>query len=175
LFQRFGFEDPVSEEAQFISRLVVEADPNITWARFQSIVRHHQARRILQGRHTLFIVPKALHVHLWVQFWNEYGLGFNFQKFMERLPAGLKHWFLRLFIYAHASPVAQAAVKKILASSTGPFAERAFLESEAYRLVGAVRVSAARDAKAKAGCAVHPGHHFRAVVLGLPQFRFCCI
>ena len=130
LFQRFGFEDPVSEEAQFISRLVVEADPNITWARFQSIVRHHQARRILQGRHTLFIVPKALHIYLWVQFWNEYGLGFSFQKFMERLPAGLKHWFLRLFIYAHASSVAQAAVKKILAPSTGPFAERAFLESE---------------------------------------------
>jgi hypothetical protein len=130
LFQRFGFEDPVSEEAQFISRLVVEADPNITWAKFQSIVRHHQARRILQGRHTLFIVPKALHVHLWVQFWNEYGLGFNFQKYMERLPDGLKHWFLRLFIYAHASPVAQAVVKKILTPSTGPFAERAFLESE---------------------------------------------
>jgi hypothetical protein len=170
LFQRFGFEDPVSEEAQFISRLVVEADPNITWARFQSIVRHHQARRILQGRHTLFIVPKALHVHLWVQFWNEYGLGFNFQKFMERLPAGLKHWFLRLFIYAHASPVAQAAVKKILASSTGPFAERAFLESEAYRLVGAVRVSAARDAKAKAGCAVHPGHHFVLLYLAFRNF-----
>src|SRR5579859_1628448 len=130
LFQRFGFEDPVSEEAKFISSVVAEADPNITWAKFQSIVRHHLGRRILQGRHTLFIVPKALHVHLWVEFWNQYGIGFDFQKFINRLPEGLKHWFLRLFIYAHASPVAQGVVKKILALPSGPYAERAFLTSE---------------------------------------------
>ena len=130
LFQRFGFEHPVSEEAQFLSAWIREAEPNITWARFQSIVQHHRNRRVLQGRHTLFIVPKALHVHLWVQYWNQHGRGFNFRKFMERLPEGLKHWFLQLFIYAHASPVAQTVVKGILDPSLGPFAERAFLQSE---------------------------------------------
>jgi hypothetical protein len=130
LFQRFGFEDPVSEEAQFLSAWIREADPNITWARFQSIVQHHRDRRVLQGRHTLFIVPKALHVHLWVQFWNQYGRGFNFKRFMERLPKGLKSWFLRLFIYAHASPVAQKVVKEILDPASGPFADRAFLKSD---------------------------------------------
>jgi hypothetical protein len=130
LFQRFGFEEPVSEEGRFISKLVQEADPSITWQKFQSIVRHHKGRRILQGRHTLFLVPKALHVHLWVDFWNEHGLGFDFQDILSRLPDGLKHWFLRLFIYAHASPVAQAVVKKILALPTGPFADREFLTSQ---------------------------------------------
>lgn len=129
LFQRFGFEDPVSEEGRFISRLIAEADPSITWARFQSIIRHHQGRRILQGRHTLFLVPKALHVHLWVDFWNKHGIGFDFQDFMGRLPEGLTHWFLQLFIYAHASPVAQGVVKKIL-TPAGPFADRGFLTSK---------------------------------------------
>jgi hypothetical protein len=130
LFQRFGFEDPVSEEAQFLSAWIREADPNLTWVRFQGIVQHHRDRRVLQGRHTLFIVPKALHVHLWVQFWNQHGRGFNFKEFMGRLPEGLKGWFLRLFIYAHASPVAQKVVKAILDPASGPFADQTFLRSE---------------------------------------------
>ncbi len=130
LFQRFGFEHPVSEEAQFLSAWLREAEPNITWARFQSIVQHYRDRRVLQGRHTLFIVPKALHVHLWVQYWDQHGRGFNFKKFMERLPDGLKNWFLRLFIYAHASSVAKTVVKGILEPASGPFAERSFLQSE---------------------------------------------
>lgn len=130
LFQRFGFDEPVSDESRFISKLVQEADPNITWPKFQSIIRFHKGRRILQGRHTLFLVPKALHVHLWVDFWNKHGVGFDFQEILSRLPDGLKHWFLRLFIYAHASPVAQAVVKKILALPDGPFANRDFLTSQ---------------------------------------------
>jgi hypothetical protein len=130
VFQRFGFEHPVSEEAQFLSAWIREADPNITWARFQSIVQHHRARRVLQGRHTLFIVPKALQVYLWIQFWNLHGRAFNFKQFMERLPHGLKSWFLRLFIYAHASPVAQTVVEGILNPASGPFSDRAFLKSE---------------------------------------------
>jgi hypothetical protein len=129
LFQRFGFEEPVSEEARFIAQMIAAADPNITWSRFQSIVRHHQGRRVLQGRHTLFIVPKALHVHLWLGFWQHYGVGFDFQDFISRLPDGLKHWFLRLFIYAHATPVAQSVVKKILSFPSGPFANKDFLVS----------------------------------------------
>lgn len=130
LFQRFGFEEPVSEEAQFISSEVRLADPNITWARFQEIVKHYKDRRILQGRHTLFIVPKALQVYLWVQFWDTHGRGFNFPEYMARMPEGLKHWFLRLFIYAHASPVAQSVVKRILNPTTGAFANGAFVRSD---------------------------------------------
>jgi len=129
LFHRFGFESPVSEEGEFICNLVKEADHAITWAKFQEIVQHYRDKRILQGSHTLFIVPKALHIHLWVDFWKNYGHGFSFQAFMERIPPGMKRWFLKLFIYAHGASPAQTVVKEIL-SPTGPFSDRNFLVSE---------------------------------------------
>lgn len=129
LFQRFGFESPVDDEARFISALVKEADPSITWARFQSIVRHHRGRRILQGKRTLFIVPKALHVYLWIGYWEHYGRGFNFQTFFSQVPSQLRKWFLELFIYAHATPVASQIVEEIL-SVKGPFSDHEFLESD---------------------------------------------
>ena len=129
LFQRFGFESPVSEEGEFICSLVKEADQAITWAKFQEVVQHYRDKRILQGSHTLFIVPKLLHVYLWVDFWNNYGRGFQFQTFMEQIPPGMKRWFLQLFIYAHETPQARDVVKRIL-STTGPFSSQDFLVSE---------------------------------------------
>ena len=59
LFERFGFEHPVEDEARFICQLVQETDIQITWPRFQSIVQELKQQRILQGKTTLFIVPKA--------------------------------------------------------------------------------------------------------------------
>jgi len=129
LFHRFGFESPVSEEGEFICSLVKEADQTMTWEKFQEIVQHYRDKRILQGSHTLFIVPKALHVYLWVDFWKNYGRGFPFQAFMERIPPGMKRWFLQLFIYAHGASPAQTVVKDIL-STTGPFSDHDFLVSE---------------------------------------------
>lgn len=130
LFTRFGYEDPVSSEAKFISALVQIVDPSITWARFQEIVERLRNRRILQGKRTIFIVPKALHIYLWISYWNSYGRGFDFQTFFDSVPTQLRHWFLQLFIYGHASPVAQDIVTNIL-SPTGPFSSRDFIESEA--------------------------------------------
>ena len=129
LFHRFGFESPVSEEGEFICSLVKEADLTMTWGRFQEIVQHYRDKRILQGSHTLFIVPKALHVYLWVDFWKNYGREFPFQAFMERIPPGMKRWFLQLFIYAHGALPAQDKVKDVL-STTGPFSDHDFLLSE---------------------------------------------
>lgn len=129
LFHRFGFESPVSHEGEFISCLVKEIDPSMTWGRFQEIVKHYRDKRILQGSHTLFIVPKALHVYLWEDFWKNYGHGFQFQAFMERIPPSMKRWFLQLFIYAHGTPPAQNVVKNIL-STTDPFSGHNFLVSE---------------------------------------------
>ena len=129
IFQRFGFESPVSDEGEFICDLVKEADQTMTWRGFQEIVQHYRSKRILQGSHTLFIVPKALHVYLWVDFWKNYGRGFPFQAFMERIPTRMKRWFLQLFIYAHGASPAQTVVKDIL-SPTGPFSDHDFLLSE---------------------------------------------
>ena len=129
LFQRFGFESPVSGEGRFICDFIKETDSTVTWGRFQEIVQYYRDKRILQGSHTLFIVPKALHVYLWVDFWDKHGRGFDFQKFMGQVPNGMKRWFLQLFIYAHGTPQAHAVVKNIL-STTGPFSNHNFLLSE---------------------------------------------
>ncbi len=129
LFQRFGFESPVSDEGKFICDFIKETDPTMTWGKFQEIVQHYRDKRILQGSHTLFIVPKALHVHLWVDFWKSHGRGFEFQAFMERIPPGMKRWFLQLFVYAHGARPAQDVVNNIL-STTGPFSDHNFLVSE---------------------------------------------
>ena len=129
LFQRFGFDAPVHEEAQFIADLAQQVDPLITWGRFQSIVQYYRKKRILQGRHTLFIVPKLLHVHLWVQYWVNHGGGFPFQRFLERVPESMRLWFLQLFIYTQEVKQAQFVVKDIL-SPTGPFSDPSFLKSD---------------------------------------------
>lgn len=129
LFHRFGFEPPVGDEAKFISTLVEQADTTITWSRFQQIVQHYREKRILQGRHTLFIVPKMLHVYLWVQFWKNHGRGIQFQSFLEQVPESMRRWFLQLFIYAEEAKEAQSVVKQIL-SPSGPFSDQGFLKSE---------------------------------------------
>ena len=129
LFHRFGFEPPVSDEAKFISGLVEQVDPTITWGQFQQIVQHYREKRILQGRHTLFIVPKMLHVHLWAQFWKNYDREFQFQTFLEQVPDSMRRWFLQLFIYAEEAQEAQIVVKQIL-SPAGPFSDLSFLKSD---------------------------------------------
>lgn len=130
LFQKFGYEVPVSKEAEFICDFIAtRAGSAISWARFQEIIQYYRSRRILQGRHTLFIVPKALHVYLWVDFWNKHGRGFSFTDFFQNVPPGMRKWFLQLFPYAHASGPAQNVVKQIL-SRNGPFSDLAFLRSE---------------------------------------------
>lgn len=100
LFSRFGYEDPVSEEAKYIAQLIYKVDPTIGWARFQEIVQKLRGRRVLQGNRTLFFVPKALHIYLWKQFWTRYGRGFNFLSTFETMPQSLHAWFLSKFRFA---------------------------------------------------------------------------
>lgn len=135
LFSKFGFESPVSAEGEAIARLVQKANPNITYQRFQSVVQHFRERRILQGRHTLFLVPRALHLHFWLEYWKQYGRGFDFQAFLSELPQSMWDWFLRLFTIAHEPPAAREVVKQILAID-GPFSQDSFLASDtAPRLI----------------------------------------
>ena len=129
LFQKFGFEVPVSEEGRFIAGLVQAVDPSITWGKFQTIVQYFRERRILQGNHTLFLVPKALHIYLWRDFWDSYGRGFDFPSFLESLPSSMRDWFFSLFIYADEPPAARDVVKSVLGHE-GPFEDVNFLNSE---------------------------------------------
>ena len=100
LFSRFGYEDPVGDEAMYISEQIRKGDPTIGWARFQEIVQSLRARRVLQGSRTLFFVPKALHIYLWKQFWERYGRGFDFTQTFKAMPESLHAWFMNMFKFA---------------------------------------------------------------------------
>lgn len=127
LFSRFGFEDPVSNEAAYIVQLIHKVDPTIGWARFQEIVQSLRARRVLQGSRTLFFVPKALHIYLWKQFWARYGRGFDFVATFESMPPSLHAWFLSKFRFAGGKDTA-FVVEEIL-KPDGVFSNRDMLIS----------------------------------------------
>jgi hypothetical protein len=127
LFSRFGFEDPVSDEATYIAQLIHKVDPTIGWARFQEIVQSLRARRVLQGSRTLFFVPKALHIFLWKQFWTRYGRGFDFVATFESMPPSLHAWFLNKFRFAGGKDTA-FVVDEIL-KPDGVFSSRDMLTS----------------------------------------------
>lgn len=149
LFQRFGFEQPVTDEAQFIAETVSNVDPVITWGKLQSTVEQLRERRIIQGKTTLFLVPKALHTNLWLDYWKHYGRGFDFKSFFGSLSKGLMGWFTRMFIYAHANPLAQQVVKDTLAPG-GPYDDEDFTVSKLG--TSFLSVLAEADSKATLKC-----------------------
>lgn len=128
LFSRFGFEAPVGAEAKYISELVARSDAAVSWSRFQEIVQSLRERRILQGSRTLFIVPWALHIHLWREYWRWYGRGFDFVNAFENMPESLHGWFMDMFRFAHGTSAAPV-VREILRWD-GVYANRDFLCSD---------------------------------------------
>jgi hypothetical protein len=127
LFSRFGFEAPAVEEGEYIAALISNIDPTIGWARFQEIVQDLRERRVLQGRKTLFFVPKALHIYLWKQFWERYGRGFDFTRTFSSMPEALHTWFSNMFKYAGGADTAQV-IADIL-NLEGIFSQNEFLLS----------------------------------------------
>ncbi len=87
LFKRFGYGQPVVAEAKAVAQLVQRADPQITWPRFQEIVRSLKNRRYLQGENTLYITPKPFHIKLWIDWWDTYGEGFSLDDLTSFPPA----------------------------------------------------------------------------------------
>lgn len=129
LFKRFGYGPPVVAEARAIARLVEEVDPQITWARFQAIISQLRRRKILQGENTLYITPKALHIRLWIDWWEVYGSTFNFETFSGRLTPKLLEWFYDMFRYGAESVTASRIVKELL-GDRGPFRNGGFLDTK---------------------------------------------
>ena len=130
LFKRFGFGGPVIADAQAISEKVREANPLVTWSRFQKIVDDLKRRKILQGQSTLYITPKALHIKLWVEWWRIYGVSFDLETFTQDLPAKSKliAWFHEMFQYAAESEPASRIVKDLLGPN-GPFQDGEYLKT----------------------------------------------
>ena len=130
LFKRFGFGQPVVADAQAIAEKVREANPLVTWSRFQQIVDDLKRRKILQGQSTLYITPKALHIKLWVEWWRIYGASFDLETFTQDLPAKSKliEWFHEMFQYAAESEPASRIVKDLLGPN-GPFQDGEYLKT----------------------------------------------
>ena len=128
LFKRFGFGRPLVPEAQTVSKLIQEADSSVTWFRFQEIVGDLRSRRILQGETTLYVTPKALHVRLWIDWWETYGQSFDYNEFSEQLSPQLLDWFEEMFRYAAGSPAASRVVRDLLGPN-GPFKDENFLRT----------------------------------------------
>jgi len=129
LFKRFGYGKPFISEAQTIAEIVKQADPQITWPRFQEIIQSLRIRKILQGEYTLYITPKALHIKLWIDWWDTYGERFCFEEFSKDLLDSLRGWFYEMFKYASESEVASRIVKEFLGEK-GPFQNNDYLRKK---------------------------------------------
>lgn len=122
LFARFGYEAPIADEANYIHSEIAKVEPSISLAKFQSIIQTLRQRRILQGKRTLFFVPKAFHIYLWRQFWRQHGRNFDFHAMFERMPPSLHVWFTSMFQYAEGTD-SQRVIEAIV-SSTGSYATK---------------------------------------------------
>ena len=123
LFKRFGYRKPVGGEAKIIAQMA-----KIDWERFQEIVHELKNRRILQGETTLYITPKALHIKLWAEWWENYGDGFDLEEFKQGLTPKLVEWFYEMFQYAFESGVASEIAKRLLGIE-GPFRNGEYLKT----------------------------------------------
>lgn len=129
LFKRFGYGRLFVTEAQAIAEIVKQADPQITWLKFQEIIDKLKARKILQGENTLYITPKLLHIELWTEWRNIHGNAFNLEDFSNNLPPTLLEWFHEMFKYAAESEVASRVVKDFLGEN-GPFINDDYLRKK---------------------------------------------
>lgn len=122
LFKRFGYESPLKNEAEAVHKLIQEADTQITWARFLEIVKQLKTQHILQGKNTLYITPKLLHIRLWIDWWDLYGDSFDTNRITE-FPQRLIEWFFEMFEYAEGSSSASQKAKELLGEN-GVFQEK---------------------------------------------------
>ncbi|REJ64998.1 MAG: helix-turn-helix domain-containing protein [Planctomycetota bacterium] len=114
LFDRFGFEQPVQNEAGFIQGLAEKCDSRITAPKFREIIKGLKGRRIVQGQTTLYVTPRALHVHLYREFWELYGGDFDIAQRLRDTPQSLWRWFVDMLKYAHDCSAAERAIEKLL-------------------------------------------------------------
>ena len=129
LFKRFGFASSFAEDARIIAALIEENLPGISWGRYQEIIKVLRSRKILQGENILYITPKALHIRLWLEWWDTYGTEFDLDEFSTRLTPRLKDWLQDMFRYAHGSQPAQRVVKMLLGPN-GPFRQDQLLKQD---------------------------------------------
>ena len=148
LFRRFGNIRHFRDEFHAVHDLVHKIDSNISLPIFQDHVQELRRRKILQGEDTLYISPKALHLWLWMNWWERYGDLFNLGDIVIELPEQLWRWFFAMFEYASSSDAAKYAIKRLFEEG-GPLhdsdAIRTELGSEFFRSLSFVDPHAATE------------------------------
>lgn len=129
LFRKFGFGRAVLEEATAIYNLIRVGSPDLTRDQFDEAIQWSRRRKILQGEQTLYITPKALHIKLWIDWWDKHGENFQIQEFYDGLAGKLPAWFHDMFRYAASSPIATRIAQDLL-KEDGPLHEDALLRTE---------------------------------------------
>jgi hypothetical protein len=122
LFKRFGWESAYKREATLIwEKLVQGIEPGLSYDAFRSEIESFRSRRLLQGKSTLYITPRLLHIKLWCDWWDKYGEVVDVTKLIDSLSEQLRSWMQEMFIYARESSVATEVVNRLL-DPAGPYA-----------------------------------------------------
>jgi len=93
LFDRFGLEKPFSAETEFLASWIAKLHPTIGLGDVLNTLHQLRTIRVLQGKRTVYFVPKALQWHLWGQWWKVYGSAFQVEQ-LASFPEELRSWFI---------------------------------------------------------------------------------
>lgn len=126
LFDRFGVEAPHQTEVTEVATMIKEFHPTIGLGEVLTAIHQLRSKRILQGKRTVVMVPKALQGILWRQWWNIYGGQFRVAS-VERLSGPMRNYFL-LELEGTLETVNRAEVSESLLTH-----DSWFYEWESYR------------------------------------------
>lgn len=114
MFRKFGFGSHFRDEMDAIHQLVQSTDPQITLPVLREHVDQLKKWKVLQGEDTLYVSPKALHLWLWMVWWEKLGKDKDIEKLVGGLPNTLRMWFFEMFEYAAHSDVAKGVVQSLV-------------------------------------------------------------
>ena len=109
--------------------MILNLDAGISRATFGFIIEEMFARKVLQGDNFLYITPKALHIKLWIDWWQQYSGALDVNGLVEALSPVMRQWFAEMIEYADAAPVAKRVVAQLLAP-VGPYADAEWLKTD---------------------------------------------
>ena len=120
LFKTFGHGEAYGRELDRMAGLV-EKNARMSRDEFTSTIRELRDMKVLQGTSMLYITPKILHIHMWVEWWKNHAPGAapGADDLVCRgggagESRNLLQWYLDMFRYARRSPEASKVVKKML-------------------------------------------------------------
>lgn len=131
LFKRFGWSHAVNAGAYEVFDLIIsKLNPGLSKADFINIINRMARRKILQGDHFFYITPRALHIKLWTDWWNDFGAANNMIELVPTLSEQMRQWFGEMIEYAHAAPVSKKLVADLL-GPTGLYADAEWIKTKA--------------------------------------------